>query len=157
MRGFSENEIMKTNEEIIRQLYALAEGETKDTDRFVSMFAEDGYFFDVPAGKKYYGAEIGAPVDAYAATFPDMHRELFEVYVAGGVVTVELALQGTHLGALNLPGGTLKPTGRRMDAPCCDVFHLKDGKITSFHCYNMPSVLLQQLGVLGNLEAALKD
>lgn len=147
---------MTTNEEIIRRLYALAEAETKDTAGFVSMFAQDGYFFDVPAGKKYYGADIGAPVDAYAATFPDMHRELFRVYVAEDVVTVELALQGTHLGDLHLPGGTLKPTGRRMDAPCCDVFHLKDGKITAFHCYNMPSVLLQQLGVLGALEAALR-
>jgi len=156
MRGFSESMTMKTNEEIIRRLYALAEGETKDTAAFVSMFAEDGYFFDVPAGRRYYGAEIGAPVDAYAATFPDMHRELFHVYVADDVVTVELALQGTHLGDLQLPGGAVKPTGRRMDAPCCDVFHLKEGKITSFHCYNMPSVLLQQLGVLGNLEAALE-
>lgn len=147
---------MKTNEEIIRRLYALAEGETRDSTAFASMFTEDGYFFDVPGGKKYYGAEIGLPVDAYAATFPDMHRELFQVYVADDVVTVELALQGAHLGDLHLPGGVLKPTGQRMDAPCCDVFHLKDGKIASFHCYNMPSVLLQQLGVLGNLEAALQ-
>lgn len=147
---------MQTNEEIIRRLYELAEGHTKDTAQFVSMFADDGYFFDVPAGRKYYGAEIGAPVEAYATTFPDMHRELFQIYVAGDVVIVELALQGTHLGELHLPGGSVKPTGRRMDAPCCDVFHLKDGKITSFHCYNMASVLLQQLGGLGNLEAALK-
>jgi len=33
---------------------------------------------------------------------------------------------------------------------------LKDGKVTSFHCYNAASVLLQQLGALGHLEAALK-
>jgi hypothetical protein len=44
-----------------------------------------------------------------------------------------------------------------MDVPCCDVFHLKDGKVTSFQCYNAASVLLQQLGVLGNLEAALRN
>lgn len=147
---------MHANEEIIRRLYALAEGETKDTAAFVSMFTEDGYFLDVPAGQKYYGADIGAPVEVYAAAFPDMHRDLHQIYVAGDVVIVELALQGTHLGDLPLPGGRLKPTGRRMDAPCCDVFHLKDGKIASFHCYNMPSVLLQQLGVLGALDAALE-
>jgi len=61
-----------------------------------------------------------------------------------------------HLGDLHLPDGTLKPTGKRMDAPCCDMFHLKDGKVTSSHCYNAASVVLQQLGVLGNLEATLK-
>jgi steroid delta-isomerase-like uncharacterized protein len=148
---------MPTNKEIIRTLYAVAEAESKDTAKFVSLFADDGYFYDVLAGKKYYGAEIGAPVDAYAAAFPDMHRELFQLYADGDVVVVELALQGTHRGDLHLPGGTLAPTGKRMDVPCCDVFHLKDGKVTSFHCYNAASVLLQQLGVLGNLEAALRN
>jgi len=148
---------MPTNEDIIRTLYTVAEAQTKDTARFVSLFADDGYFYDVPAGKKYFGPDIGAPVDAYAAAFPDMHRELFQLYVEGDVVVVELALQGTHLGDLHLAGGTLAPTGKRMDVPCCDVFHLKDGKVTSFHCYNAASVLLAQLGVLGNLEAALQN
>jgi ketosteroid isomerase-like protein len=38
-----------------------------------------------------------------------------------------------------------------MHAPCCDVFHLKDGKVTSFHCYTAATIILGQLGVLGNL------
>ena len=42
---------------------------------------------------------------------------------------------GTHLGPLHLPAGTLRPTGKRMDAPCCDVFELVDGKIKRFDCY----------------------
>ena len=148
---------MQTNETIIRKLYAVAEGANRNTAEFVSLFVEDGYFYDVPAGRKYYGQEIGIPVDAYASAFPDMHRELFDIYVASDdVIVVELALQGTHMGDLRLPGGALAPTGKRIDVPCCDVFHLKDGKVTSFHCYNAASVLLQQLGALGHLEAALK-
>ena len=27
------------------------------------------------------------------------------------------------------------PTGKQMDAPCCDVFELEDGKIKRFDCY----------------------
>lgn len=27
-------------------------------------------------------------------------------------------------------------TGETFDIPCCDVFHLRDGKVVSFHCYN---------------------
>jgi hypothetical protein len=69
-------------------------------------------------------------------------------------VIVELALQGTHLGPLPLPGGTIQPTGKRMDAPCCDVFQLKGGKIQSFNCYPSGTVVLTQLGVLENLEKA---
>jgi len=35
-----------------------------------------------------------------------------------------------------------------MDAPCCDVFRLKDGKIQSFNCYPSGTVMLAQLGIL---------
>jgi ketosteroid isomerase-like protein len=68
-----------------------------------------------------------------------MHRELYQIYVSGNVVVVQLALQGTHLGPLHMPAGTLPPTGKRMDAPCCDVFELADGKIKRFDCYPGPS------------------
>jgi hypothetical protein len=64
------------NEQLIRRLYSLADATSKDTPQFVSMFAEGGYFYDVSAGKKYYGREIGDTVDIYAAAFPDMHRKL---------------------------------------------------------------------------------
>lgn len=147
---------MTSNGNIVRTLYAAAEAEGKDTNKFISLFSENGYFLDVPSSKKYYGVEVGEPVDAFDSAFPDMHRELFEVYVTGDVVVVELALRGTHLGDLRIAGGTITPTGKTMDVPCCDVFHLKDGKVASFHCYYAASVLLQQLGVAGNLEAALQ-
>jgi ketosteroid isomerase-like protein len=72
---------------------------------------------------------------------PDMHRELYDVYVAGDTVVVELALQGTHKGPLELPMGSIPATGKRMDAPCCDVFRLKDGKIQRFDCYPSGTLL----------------
>jgi hypothetical protein len=84
------------NERVIRDLYALAEGNSKNTSKFVSFFTDDGYFYDVGAGKKYFGAEIGATVDVYAAAFPDMHRELYAVHSFGDHVLVELSLNGTH-------------------------------------------------------------
>jgi hypothetical protein len=43
-----------------------------------------------------------------------------------------------------------------MDAPCCDVFRLKDGRIQLFDCYPSGTVILGQLGVLGNLGDALQ-
>jgi ketosteroid isomerase-like protein len=144
------------NEQVIRSLYALAEGNAKDTSKFVSMFSDDGYFYDVSAGKKYFGAEIGVTVDVYAAAFPDMHRELYALRSFGDHVVVELSLNGTHKGDLVLPAGTISPTGKEMHAPCCDVFRLKDGKVFSFHCYVAVPILLEQLGVFMNLQAALR-
>jgi hypothetical protein len=35
------------NEQVIRSLYALANGNVKDTSKFVSIFTDDGYFYDV--------------------------------------------------------------------------------------------------------------
>ena len=144
--------IEKKNEEAIRHLYAVAE--TKDTQKFVSLFTPDGVFYDVSAGKKYAGKELGLTVDIYGRAFPDMHRELYSMYVTGDTVVVELALQGTHKGPLALPAGTIPATGNKIDAPCCDVVQLKDGKVVTFNCYTAGTVLLGQLGVLGNLGAS---
>ena len=94
-------------------------------------------------------------VENYHRAFPDMHRELYQLYISDNMVVVQLALQGTHLGPLWLPAGTLPPTGKRMDAPCCDVFELIDGKIKRFDCYPEGSIILTQLGVIDNLGAAL--
>jgi ketosteroid isomerase-like protein len=58
-------------------------------------------------------------------------------------------------GDLVFAAGTIKPTRKAIQAPCCDVFHLKDGKVRSFHCYVAVPVLLEQLGVFMNLRATL--
>ncbi len=145
-----------SNEQIVREAYRTAE--VKDTKAFVSLFSADGYFWDVSAGVKYYGEDIGKTVDVYAEAFPDMHRELLKVFVKDdeNVVIVELKLQGTHKGPLTLPMGSIPATNKVMDAPCCDVFYLENGKIKAFHCYNAGTIIFGQLGVLANLSAAIK-
>lgn len=145
---------MTDNERIIRNLYAVAE--TQDSAGFTALFGPGGYFYDVSAGQKYYGADIGQVVDIYARAFPDMHRALENVIDAGDIIIVELSLNGTHNGPLALPAGTIPPTGKVMHTPCCDVFVVKDGKVASFHCYTAATILLGQLGVLGNLGAAME-
>ena len=144
------------NEKVVRQLYYLAEATSKDTAKFMSLFAEGGSFYDISADKKYYGSDIGLTVDIYASAFPDMHRELGDFYFYDNVVIVELSLNGTHKGDLILPIGTIPATGKKIHAPCCDVFKLKDGKVVSFDCYLVASTILGQLGVIENLGAVLK-
>jgi ketosteroid isomerase-like protein len=138
---------MLSNEEIIRQLYVAGEGQGMDTKKFISMFSKEGYMLDIPSGTKFRGQAIGDSIAALASAFPDVHRELLSFYVAENVVVVELAIRGTHKGELALASGTLAPTGKAIDAPCCDIFKLEGGKVISFNCYNYPSVMLQQLGV----------
>jgi ketosteroid isomerase-like protein len=141
------------NDQIIRTAYQIAED--KDLEGWLAAFTDAGTFTDESIGVTYRGRDRALPVENYARAFPDMHRELYRVYVTGDIVVVQLALQGTHHGPLSLGDGTLEPTGKRMDAPCCDVFELVDGKIERFDCYPSGTVILTQLGVLGALDDAV--
>jgi ketosteroid isomerase-like protein len=142
------------NEQIVRKAYQIAED--MDMAAWSAAFTPDGTFTDESIGVTWKGPdELPVQVENYHQAFPDMHRELYQVYSAGNIVVVQLALQGTHRGPLNIPGGTLQPTGNKIDAPCCDVFELADDKIKRFDCYPAGTVILTQLGVIGNLGAAL--
>jgi ketosteroid isomerase-like protein len=143
-------EISLGNEEIIRKLYAAGEVPGMDTEKFVSFFSEEGYMYDVPSGTKFRGKAIGDSIAALASAFPDVHRELLSIYVTENVVVVELRIRGTHKGELALGPKTLAPTGKAIDVPCVDVFRLESGKVTSFNCYNLPSVMQQQLGLVSS-------
>jgi ketosteroid isomerase-like protein len=135
----------------VRNAYAVAE--RKDLEGWINVFTPDGVFVDNSVGVTYRGLYV---VRNYGTAFSNMHRELYRTYIDGNVVVVQLALQGTHDGPLQLPFGELPATGKQMDAPCCDVFELEDGKIKRFDCYPEGSIILAQLGVLNNLDAALK-
>ena len=154
MSSINETQQMTSNEGFVRNAYAIAE--VKDIEGWIDCFVSDGVFVDNSVAVTYRGPDVSKPVEYYGAAFSDMHRELYDVYVTGDVVVVQLALQGTHDGALHLPFGMLPATGKRMDAPCCDVFKLADGKIERFDCYPEGSVILSQLGVLSNLGAVLE-
>ena len=137
---------MLDNEKLIRKLYTYAEGQGLDSGKFVSMFSDEGYMLDMASGTKFRGKAIGDSIAGLASAFPDLHRELLSIYVAGNVIVVEIAIRGTHKGELALASGTLAPTGKAIDVPCCDIFHVESGKVISFHCYNLPSAMLRQLG-----------
>lgn len=140
---------MSSPTQLIRELYAAAEGLTLDLKKFVSCFSDDSYVRNVPTGQEFRGEEIAMVASGMADAFPDVHREIFDIYEMNDVIVVELAIQGTHQGALVTPGGTIPATGKTIDVPCCDVFHIKNGKVISFHCYITASVMMQQLGIPG--------
>ncbi len=140
---------MRDNTHTIKDLYAAAEGDGLDVGKFVSFFSEDAYVRDIPTNMEFRGKDIAMVARGMAQAFPDIHRELFSTYAIEDVIVVELALRGTHRGGLVTPTGTVPPTGRTIDVPCCDVFHMRDGKVVSFHCYNAASILQRQLGPAG--------
>ena len=141
---------MSHNIQTIRDLYAAAEGNALDLEKFVSFFSPDSYVRNIPAGVEFRGENIAVVASSMAEAFPDIHREIFDIYAMNDVVVVELAIRGTHEGPLITPEGTVPATGKVIDVPCCDVFHMRNGKVVSFRCYNAASILLQQLGLVGS-------
>ena len=142
------SEMSLGHEAIIRKLYAVGEAPGMDPKKFVSFFSKEGYMCDVPSGTKFRGKAIGDSIAALARAFPDVHRKLLRIYVTGDVVVVEHRIRGTHKGELSLGSKAIAPTGRAIDVPCVDIFRLESGKIISFYCYNLPSVMQQQLGLV---------
>ena len=147
---------MTTNEEVVREAYRLAEGNALDGEGFRALFTEDGTFNDMPNSLTFRGDEIPAALAGLASAFPDIHRELLSVHAIGDVVAVELRIQGTHLGPFPTPAGEIPPTGRRIDVPTADLWHLRDGRIETFNCYNAANVWLAQLGASPDFAAAIE-
>lgn len=114
------------NVAIVQNAYQIAE--RKDLEAWVDAFTPDGVFTDNSVGISYRGRELADVVRNYGTAFSNMHRELYQIYADGNVVVVQLALQGTHDGPLQLPFGVLPATGKQMDAPCCDVFELQTAR-----------------------------
>jgi hypothetical protein len=102
------------------------------------------------------GDDVARAADIYSTAFPDMRRELHDLYFDGDVVVVRLLLNGTDKGDLPVPIGTNPATGKEISVPSCDVFTIEGGKICVFECYYSGTILLGQIGVLANLEASLK-
>jgi ketosteroid isomerase-like protein len=88
---------MTDSEQIVRRAYQVAED--MDMAAWSAAFTEDGTFTDMSIGVTWKGPrELPEQVENYHRAFPDIHRELYNVYVSGNMVVVQLALQGTHLG-----------------------------------------------------------
>ena len=143
------------NEAVVRHAYHTAEGNVLDVAGFVDSFTEDGVFNNIVANESYRGERLGDVVLDMAKLLPDVHRELYRVSVLGDVVAVELSIQGTFLGPLETPAGTIQPTGAKIDVPTADFWYLRDGRVETFNCYVGFSVLFAQMGAPPDFASAV--
>ena len=89
--------------------------------------------------------------EAWAKAFSDGRITNPQYIDAGDTVIAQFIAEGTNDGPL----GSLKPTGRKMSLPFCEICKFdKEGRIVSGGCYYDQYTLLTQLGHIQPLPAA---
>ena len=143
---------------LVRRAYHLAEGDVLDVQGFIDLFTEDGVFNGiggVSGQESYRGAQLGDVLVWMGKFLPDVHRELKQITVNGDVVSIEVSIRGTFLGAFETPAGVIQPTGAKVDFPTADFWYLRNGKVEVFDCHIAFSTLFAQLGILPDYASAV--
>ena len=89
--------------------------------------------------------------EGWAKAFSDGRITDPQYVDAGDIVVAEFTVEGTNDG----PFGSMKPTGRKMSLPFCEICHFdKQGRMVSGGCYYDQYTLLTQLGHIQPLAMA---
>ena len=89
--------------------------------------------------------------EGWAKAFSDGRITNPQYTDAGNIVVAQFTVEGTNDGPL----GSMKPTGRKMSLPFCEICHFdKQGRVVSGGCYYDQYTLLTQLGHIQPLAVA---
>jgi len=136
------------NAKLARSLYDMFN--KGDIDGMVAQAAESVEVMGVPSGMTLHGPEgMRQYTQSWASAFPDAQIEITNVVVSEDSAVVEFRGRGTHTGPLVGPQGEISPTGKAVDVPFCDIYQIKEGKITSLRSYFDTATLMGQLGLMG--------
>ena len=89
--------------------------------------------------------------EGWATAFSDLRITDPQYIDAGDIVVARFTVEGTNDGPL----GSMKPTGRKISLPFCEICHFdKQGRMVSGGCYYDQYTLLTQLGHIQSLAVA---
>ena len=89
--------------------------------------------------------------EGWAKAFSDGRITDPQYIDAGDIVVAQFTVEGTNDGPL----GSMKPTGRKMSLPFCEICHFdKQGRMVSGGCYYDQYTFLTQLGHIQPLAVA---
>lgn len=105
-------------------------------------------WLDVATGEVYRGPPgVRQFMEHWANAFKDAKVEIKRVVANDDSFAAEFLGRGTHTGALESPTGTIPPTKRRIELPCCEVGTIEKGKIRSGSTYYDAATIMHQLGL----------
>ncbi|MDF3305741.1 nuclear transport factor 2 family protein [Rhodococcus sp. T2V] len=122
---------------------------TRDITAWVDSFTPDATWTNLPTGEVHAGHDGMA--DNYRhwdGPFRDGTCEKLTFAGGDGLVVTEFVAVGTHTGPLPTPDGDdIRPTGRTLSVPFCDIHRVENGRITSTRRYWDQLTVLTQLGL----------
>ena len=134
------------NETLVRQFYAAFNN--RKFDEATRLASDKFEWRDVATGETYRGpAGMRQFIERWVNAFGDAKLDITRVVVSDQFFAAELLGRGTHSGALETPGGSIAPTNRKIELPCCEVGMIENGKIRSGSTYYDAATIMQQLGV----------
>lgn len=121
----------------------------RDWDRFSDLLAPHSVYDEVGTGRKQSGrSEITEVTRAWTRAFPDVKGTIDRETVSDDTVLLEITYRGKHDGELQGPGGSIGPTGKRIEVRCAEVLRIADGLVVENRNYFDMLGMLQSLGAI---------
>lgn len=119
----------------------------RDLDRVAAICADDFILEDLAAGLTLHGPDgMRQWLQTWLDAAPDAHATLERIFGEAEWVATEHHGTATHTGPLLTPGGTIPPTGRRIDLWVSENYQVRDGTLTRLRIYYDGAAVLRQLG-----------
>ena len=84
----------------------------------------------------------------WKASFPDARGAVQATVNSAERVAQEVLWEGTHRGALPVPGGSVSPTGKRISVRGSMWYTIADGRTSEIHHHLDVMTLMQQIGAI---------
>ena len=142
--GYGDPARQERNTRLIHQIFEwYNEG---DLDSIVDSVTDDFVLFDVPAGEAYPGPDgLRRWFSISKTALPDAKLFITNLIASGDKAATEHAGGGLQTGPLEVPGGSIPPTGRLVKAEVSETFEFRDGKIARWRVYYDGAALARQL------------
>lgn len=137
---------VQTNEKLARDLFGAFN--ERRFDEAAKHVADKVEWRNMATGEVFRGPKgVRQFMEQWTHTFDDARIEPRRIIATENDIVTEFVAKGTHTGPLRTPQGEVPATRRKIELPCCEVVHVKDGKITGGATYLDTASMLHQLGI----------
>lgn len=137
----------QSNAKLAQEIYNLFSN--NQFDAILPHTSEDVEVFFAPTNQVMQGHEgFKQFMMGFKMAFPNVKITVKNQVVTEDSVVTEFMAVGTHTGTLVTPQGAIPATGRTAEWAVCEVWQLRDGKLTSLSNYQDFGSVMQQLGLL---------